>query len=454
MKLKKTLKVFLAALLVMALTGGCVSQYVNITTEEETAAPTTKAPEPGSTEAPAPSTEADIRGQKLEIWYSLSGASGVLFEELSKKFSEEYGVEVELSYSGSYADTASKVSAAMLKGLQPDVVVTGSGQLYSGGEGDFRIGELLKTTNDFDTNDIFEGMLDYCDYMGQGICALPYGISTQVMYYNKDILKAAGVDMTNPPKTWAEFYEVCGKVMESAGDNTKLKAFDTYDEAWLFKSMLMQNGCEIIKNNDGKITPIFNNEKAIEVADYWKSLVDAGYMASGKHGTAAENAFLGGTLAFVASSSNRIARWTGTTTFELGAIIMPSFGSAPSMALGGNVLVLLTQDESKVTAAWKYMTYMANVENSTTFALNTGYLPTHKSALERQEVKDAIATNEMYSVAFSQLEYTWAYTSFQEMGTMDSQIKNALQKLEKNRGTAQEVLDTAVKKLQEEIDDN
>ena len=458
-KMKRILAVLLAVLMVCSLTG-CVSAYVDKTTEAP-APVTTQAPqptqgsqaEPGTTEAPAPSTEASIAGQKLVVWYAVSGASGEIFNKLSEQFAKEYGVELELSYSGGSGDTATKVSAALLTHTQPDVALMYAGPLYTGGEGDFRISELLKTTNDFDTADIFEGMMDYCDYMGEGTCALPFGISTQVMYYNKDILKKAGVDMTNPPKTWAEFYTVLGQVMEKGSNGTDdFKAFDTNDEAWLFKSMLMQNGCTIIENNNGEITPIFNNEKAVEVGDYWLSLVDAGYMAAAKHSNA-ENAFLGGNLAFIAASSNRITRWAGTTTFELGAIEMPSFSGEPSLALGGNVIVLLTEDESRIQAAWKYMTYLTNAVNNTEFALGTGYLPIHKSAMERQEVKDAIASNEMYTVAFNQLQYTWAYTHFQEMGTMDTQIKAALGKLEKGRGTSKELLDKAVKEVQSEIDD-
>lgn len=455
--MKRISAILLAALMVLSLTG-CVSAYVDKTTEAPVQ--TTKAPEQTTqapatqdvTEAPTEATEADIKGQKLVVWYAVSGASGELFNKLSDQFAKEYGVELELSYSGGSGDTATKVSAALLTHTQPDVCLMYAGPLYTGGEGDFRIEGLIDSTSDFDKADVFEGMIDYCNYMDEGICALPFGISTQVMYYNKDILKAAGVDMTNPPKTWAEFYDVLGQVMEKGNNgNAEFKAFDTTDEAWLFKSMLMQNGCTIIENNNGEITPIFNNEKAVEVADYWKSLVDAGYMAAAKHNNA-ENAFLGGNLAFVAVSSNRITRWTGTTTFELGAIEMPYF-TQPSLALGGNVIVLLTEDESKVAAAWKYMTYLTNAENNTEFALGTGYLPIHKSALDRQEVKDAIASNELYTVAFNQLSYTWSYTHFQEMGTMDTQIKAALGKLEKGRGTSQELLNKAVKEVQDEIDD-
>ena len=130
---------------------------------------------------------------------------------------------------------------------------------------------------------------------------------------------------------------------------------------------------------------------------------------------------------------------------------MPYF-TQPSLALGGNVLVIFTRDEAKLRAAWKYLCYLTNVENNTEFALGTGYLPIHKSALEQDSVKKAIAENELYNVAFKQLSYPWAYTHFEQMGTMDTEIKSMLNKLEKGRGDAQDLLDKAVQTLQKEID--
>ena len=47
----------------------------------------------------------------------------------------------------------------------------------------------------------------------------------------------------------------------------------------------------------------------------------------------------------------------------------------------------------------------------------------------------------MYAVAFQQLDYTWAYVHFEQMGTMDIELRNALNKIEKEAGgTIQEVL--------------
>lgn len=445
---KKLIALALSVLMLCSALTGCISQYAK--DPNETLPPVeTKAPEAAGNETQAPVSDEPVT---LEVWYAVSGTSGETFVAQSTDFDNaDDMVTLNMSYSGGSNDTATKVSAALLTDTQPDVALMYAGPLYTGGEGDFRMADLVAGEG-FDEADVFEGMMDYCAFGDGGICAVPYGISTQVMYYNKEVLAAAGVDMTNPPKTWAEFADVLQKVMEGGNitGNDEFTAFDTSDEAWLFKSMLMQNGCKIIEMADGVVTPVYNNPQAVEVADYWNSLIQNGYMLPSEHDNA-ENKFLAGNLGFIASSSNRISRWEGKTEFEIGAIEMPYF-TQPSLALGGNVLVILTKDPAKLQKCWEYICYLTDVEQNTEFALATGYLPIHKSAMEQDIVKDAIAKNEMYATAFNQLSYTWAYTHFQQMGTMDIEIRSMLGKLEKGRGTAQELLDKAVSNLQEEID--
>lgn len=455
--MKKMIALLLSVLMLISLLSGCVSSFAN-----KTEANKTETPEPAKTEEkeetkPEPSQETEPEktpsdeNVELEVWYAISGNSGETFVAQSEAYmAENSNVKLNMSYSGGSGDTATKVSAALLTNTQPDVALMYAGPLYTGGRGDYTIGRLMDEEG-FDKDDIFEGMLDYCTYLDGGVCAVPYGISTQVLYYNKDILAAAGVDMTNPPKTWGEFYDVCLQVLEKGNinANNEFTAFDTTDEAWLFKSMLMQNGCQIIEMTDGTIVPVFNNAEGAEVTQYWSDLVTSGIMAASEHDNA-ENKFLAGNLAFIAASSNRISRWNGSTDFALGAIEMPCF-TTPALALGGNVLVILTEDPVKVAAAWDYITYLTGVENNTAFALATGYLPIHKSALDLDSVKQAVEENEMYSVAFNQLSTTWAYTHFTQMGNMDVLMRTMLNKLEKGRGTVQELLDKAAGDLADEI---
>ncbi len=449
---KKTLAFLLAALLLLP---GCVSQYANkVDKADPTAAPAQQTENKTEAKPAAAPTEAPVREkQTLQVWYAVSGTSGDKFVAMSKEFDEGSDlVDLELSYSGGSADTATKVSAALLTNTQPDVALMYAGPLYTGGRNDYAMEELMKRDG-FDMDDIFPGMLDYCTYMGQGICAVPFGISTQVMYYNKTLLENHGFDMSNPPKTWQEFYDLCVKLLAKMGsEDQDFTAFDVSDAPWLFKSMLKQNGCEIVvQGDDGKIVPVYNNEAALEVTDFWYSLVTSHIMAAGEHDNA-ENRFLSGNCAFIAATSNRISRWQGATEFELGAIEMPYFKNQ-SLALGGNVMVILTDDPQKVEAAWEYVSFLTSAEKNAEFALATGYLPIRKSELSNADIQKALAENELYSIAFKQLDYTFAYTHFEQMGTMDSLIRNMLNKLEKNRGKSQDLLDKAVKDLQNEINE-
>ena len=389
---------------------------------------------------------------KLQVWYAISGASGEQFLALAKAFdASRPDIELELTYSGSYADTATKVSAALLSGDEPDAAIMAAGQLYTGGRGDFSMEDLVKDA-DFNVNDIFKGMLEYGMFEGR-VAAVPYGISSQVLYYNKDITDAAGLDLEkSPPTTWAQFFTVAKTAMERGNvqRSPDFFGFDTSDGVWLFKSMLGQNGNEVVRKVGDRVRPVFQETSGVEVGTFWKSLVDANVMPAGQHNNA-EKKFLAGNLAFIAASSNRVARWKDNTNFALGAIVMPGFKNR-SIALGGNVGVILTSDQYKRDASWQLLKYLLDEENHTEFALSTGYLPVRKSAQTGAVVREALASNPLYKVAFDQLENAWAYYHFQEMGTMDAFFWYALDEIEKGVSSVEVALAKAAASLEKEIE--
>jgi len=129
----------------------------------------------------------------------------------------------------------------------------------------------------FNVNDIFKGMLEYGMFEGR-IAAVPYGISSQVMYYNKDITDKAGLDLEkNPPATWAQFYQVAKTAMEKGNVNNSsdFYGFDTSDGVWLFKTMLGQNGNDVVRKVNDRVQPAFHEASGVEVGTFWKSMVDA-----------------------------------------------------------------------------------------------------------------------------------------------------------------------------------
>ncbi|MBR2281632.1 MAG: ABC transporter substrate-binding protein [Spirochaetales bacterium] len=409
------------------------------TTAAATATPTATAPQeppketaPAAVEtpssAPAPVEEVkELAPANLKVWYSISGANGQFFESQVKEFMQKNPqIGIELTYTGSYADSATKISAAKLAGNSPDIIITSASQLYTGEDEDFRI-ETDVLDADFNLSDVRPGVMEYAKFRGR-LAAVPFSISTQVIYYNKDLVDKAGLDLeANPPKTWEEFLEVAKTVQAICTKGTF--GFDTSDSKWLVKSMLYQNGNDIVSiSDDGKITPLFAEDSGIEVAQFWKRMIDEKIMAKSQHDNA-ENKFLAGKLVFIAATSNRISKWAESVQFNIGAIEMPYFDE-PCVALGGSTATIMTADKTKHDASWALLKFLLDTEHQTAYALTTGYLPIRQSSVELDDVKSYMAKSDLYATAIAQLDYATAYTHFGEMGSMDTYLTFALDDIE------------------------
>ena len=405
-----------------ATTTASATPAASTTASAPAATPATETPASAASTAPA-----ELKPVSLKVWYSISGTNGQFFESQVKAFMEQNPqITIELTYTGSYADSATKISAAKLAGNSPDVAITSASQLYTGEDDNFQI-ETDVLDPEFNVSDIREGILEYANYRGH-LAAVPFSISTQVIYYNKDLAAKAGYDLeANPPKTWNEFLEVAKAIQATCPKGTY--GFDTSDAKWLVKSMLYQNGNEIVSlSDDGKITPLFAEESGIEVARFWAKMIEEKIMAKNQHDNA-ENKFLSGKLVFIAATSNRIAKWAESVQFNIGAIEMPYF-KEPRVALGGSTATIMTTDPDKHAASWALLKFLLNTENQTAYALTTGYLPIRESSVELPEVQAYMAESDLYATAIKQLDYSTAYIHFGEMGSMDTHLTFALDDIE------------------------
>ena len=441
--MKKIISLLLALVLVLGL-AACGAK----TDAPAADAPAADAPAADAPAAPAvdennPLYTKPTEEVALTVWYAVSGVTAEKFEALVKEYQEANpNVKIELSYAGSYADAANKISANLLTNTAPDVALTTAAPMFTGDRGDYTIETLIQDPA-FNADGIYDGVWEYAMWQGR-VCALPYGISVPVLYYNKDIAAKAGLDLeNNPPKTWDELYEMAEKCVADGG---AAFGFDVNDVAWLFKSMLAQNGNTIVEVDGEDVEPVYNGEGAKEVADFWQKLTANGLMPVDQHGNADKN-FQGGQTAFLVSSSVRLARWTGVEGIaDFGCLPMPSFAQE-SVALGGNHLVVFPNgDDTKLAAAWDLLKFLMSEEKITEFALETGYIPLYEASMESEAVKSAVSEDPRRQVVYDYLENSWSYTHFADMGTMDSHLKTMISEIE-NGADTQGALDKAVENL-------
>lgn len=385
------------------------------------------------------------KATEVTFWYALSSNTGVVFKGLVDEFNASQDeIFIDAIFSGKYADTAQKVTAALAANQLPDGGIVPAGPIFTGARGNYALYDYIESDSDFDMADFYDAMWDYSMYDGK-ICAIPYNISTPVFYYNKDLMKEAGLDPENPPSNWDELLEAAKKI---SALKEEYWGFDTKDTPWIFKAFLLQNGCEII--DPAQSEPLFDRAAGIEAAEYWKKLIDEKAMPIGLHNMA-EKMFLGGTLGFYIGSSSRVGKWQGNTSFEFGAAYLPG-AKRRAVPIGGAVAVLFPKDKKTDEATYKFIKWLTLPENVAKFSMATGYIPTRKSALETPEMKEFFQANPMFEIAFSQLQFAHAYWHFDQMGNMDGLLWESLENIEREIMTPEESMKWAAEELRKEIE--
>ena len=351
----------------------------------------------------------------LEVWYALGGTSGEAFLSIVEDFNAlNTGIVINATYSGGYNDTSTKITAALSDGSTPDVLIGGQ-VTYSGAYGNFYAGDMAQSDAAFDFDDVFSGLWEYGIYNGR-YCNIPYGISTNTMFYNKELAAAAGLDLeNNAPTTWADFIEVCKTLKAYYADKTDFIPFCVSDEDWLSNTQIMQCGNPVIACNEdySQKTAAWGSEECAKVAQWWQDMVREGLMdmTMNQNGT---NVFAGGNAVFFAGSSTKIVEWSETFGDNLGAIEMPYF-DVQAVAMGGNTLSMHpTGDEARDAAAWQFVLFITSSEENAKFAVNSGYLPIRASSAASEAVQNAVASMPTYAVAFKQLSYAHAYANIDD----------------------------------------
>lgn len=366
----------------------------------------------------------------LDVWYALSGTSGEAFLAVVEDFNAlGTGITINTSYSGGYNDTATKITGALASGSTPDVLIGGQ-VTYTGAYGNFFAGEKAKADAEFNFDDVFEGLWEYGRYNGE-ICQIPYGISTNTMFYNKALVEAAGINLEqNAPATWADFMEICKTLKAFYANQADFVPFVVSDEDWLTKTQLLQCGNPVIAHSDdySEKTAAWGTEECAKVAQWWQDMVREGVMdmTMNQNGT---NVFAAGNAAFFAGSSTKIIEWAETMGDNLAAIEMPCF-DVQAVAMGGNTISIFpAADAARAEAAWTFVKYVTSSAANARFAVSSGYMPIRKSAAETDSVQEAVAQMPAYAVAFKQLSYAYAYTNIDDYVSLANALASARQKV-------------------------
>ncbi len=350
----------------------------------------------------------------IDFWHAFGGGRKALIERMVADYNYTHpGVYVRVENKGSYRDTLNAAILAAQQDNAPHIVqIFEIGSQLAMDSGIFTPIEGLVQGIEFQPDDYIEGVTNYYKFGGQ-FYSMPWNSSNPVLYYNKDMFRAAGLDPEAPPETFEEMLSACDAIVTSgAAEN----CISWPLHSWFFEQWMANMGAELANNGNGRdarATEVnLTSDAAKEILTWWKEMYDKGYYAySGKleDWSGADAIFVSGQSAMeITSTSDVVNRQNDAAEngFELGTGYLPYPESSERQGVivgGASMWITAGHPDEEMQAAKDFVIWFTNTENAVRWHKATGYFPIRKSSVDVLEVENWFERNPAYQAAFDQL---------------------------------------------------
>ena len=358
--MKKTLRFFMASLLLLTFIIGCQPKKEEKKETEKT------------------------EKKEVEITVMLPDY-GLPPEDMLKEFKEETGITVK-TLPTSWDDIKSKVSiAAAGKKAAADIIEVDWSWI-----GEFQSAGWLEP---LEVDEATQKDIPSISYfkVNNGIYAVPYANGLRLAYINKEMLSKAGV--TEFPKTWTEMEAVFDKLKESkAIEYPMLFPLNAEEKTTTSFLTLAYTRNNKIFNDDDTL----NKESALDALKLIKQFVDKGYINPASVSTPgidtfrginnAQGAFLIGPTSFITSSNDpKSSKVVGQIT----TIPVPGIDGPAKQTITFTEAVGVSAYSENKEAAKKFVEWFSRPETQLKLNKAINNTPTRTSVIE-QMVKEGI----------------------------------------------------------------
>ncbi len=358
---------------------------------------------------------------KLKFYYPV-GVAGPLVKVINgmvEKFEKQNpGIDVEPVYAGNYNQTMQKVQTALMGGNPPDIAVVEISELFSLLQMDALIPldkYIQQEGGDKFLADFHKGFLGNAYGRDGKIYGFPFQRSTPILYWNKDMfraagdkLKAAGLDPNRAPDNWDELVEYAKILTIREGNQTKQYGLIIPGgwNDWIFEAFSRQNGSQLIKT-DG-LTVTFNSPENLEALQLWVKLMQELKVCPVlRPWNITPDDFIGGVTAMMYYSTGGMTKIRKTAKFNWGAAFQPKKKRYGTPVGGGDFHIFKGIGKKKQDAAWKFAKFMTTPEMAGLWSMESGYVAVNKNSYKLSEMKSFLKKFPQMKVARDQLNYAY-----------------------------------------------
>ncbi len=364
-------------------------------------------------EQTAQGTAAPEEAVTVTFWHGQSGVLGERLQGLIDKFNASHKVQVKAELVGNYTQLYQKIVTALQASSPPDMAqVAGSNQaaLYQKAKALTPVQKFVDGPDGYTKDQLkdFVGpFLDDNRLVVDGKSTLvswPLSKSMQVLYYNPNIIRQAGVSV---PTTFSELREALKTVKQRVPGVTPMSY--TADMYYFFLPLLRGNGGDLLSKDLDKAA--FNTDAGRDALQFQVDLVNTDKTATITKGFDWQNPFAQGKVAFAVSTSVSRpfieAAMPAGAKFEVGVAPLPKGDKRADNTLFGNNLVIFNKaPAARQRGAWLFMKWMSEVDQTVAWSLasSAGYMPIRQSAQNSTTFKAEITKDPRLKIALDSLK--------------------------------------------------
>jgi sn-glycerol 3-phosphate transport system substrate-binding protein len=334
-----------------------------------------------------PRTKTLFGPTEVQWWHAHGGALGERVERMVEGFNKSQSdYVVKAVYKGSYAETMTAGIAAFRAGSPPAVLQVfevGTATMMAAEGAIYPVYQLMQDTGEpFDPKAYLATVTGYYTDTQGRMLSMPFNSSTPVLWYNKDMFKAAGLDPAKPPATWPEVEAYSKKLIASGAAKC---GFTTAWPSWIQVENFsawhnvplasMENGFAGLGARMAIANPTLERHMA-KLGEWQKSKI---FDYGGRTNKAVPK-FTTGECAMLTESSAGYARISTESKFGFGVGMLPYWpdvaGAPQNTIIGGASLwVLRGQSPEVYKGVARFFTYLYSPEVQAEWHKGTGYLP-------------------------------------------------------------------------------
>lgn len=376
----------------------------------------------------------DVEGPvEIVMWHTYTGEPAREIVELVDEYNASQDkVTVELENQGvSYEAVQRQFNTAISSGDLPAIAVLEDTQTqFMADSGVIVPAEACAEAAGYDLDRFVPVVREFYSVDGALQPAMSQ-LSTNVMYYNKDHLSAAGLDPEDPPETLDELMTV-SQAIKDAGVSEQ--PFVMVLQPWFIEHWLTGAGATIVNNDNGRAglatEATFDNETTLEVYSWLAEMNEKGLlnpvagtegqvdhyfaMALGQSSITVETSTAISTINAVLEGTADPAE-LGLDIGELppidinvGVAPYPGVEAAGQTQPGGGAWYITNTTPPEVqAAAWDFITWFNSPETQVAWTQGSAYLPWNTEAVEVPELQEYWANTrpgQWITVAYDEID--------------------------------------------------